>query len=507
MKNTTDHFDFSDQHFDMLLNHALLSTKQQFTSNEKTMETISQHIFSSANTAAISESKSNLVIEKLAHDFRKRNKFRLNNWLFVFLTAGVIAAILFFTLRDKRTQTSAAVTPAAKQEQVLPEPLPAITAQGLASNPMPVVNPSVVLLDDSAEVSEISQIVNGKAPEKNYIPTKMYIPENNFNPDDIPELSEAEKKATAKQKMLMMRNISKKKNYGSLPPGNVSVAGSMISVAGFSIQNTEVTNLEYRTFLNDLLAQGRIDDYLLAKPVSGGWKTIGIPKFENVYFENKKYNDFPAVNMSRRGAELYCEWLTTSMKEAIASKEVKWSGAKNPEFRLPSNAEWIYAARNADSTTVEYPWARVIPDSVNNHHGCFLCNFNYKASEGYFKNVNICPGFGKLKQGGFHQPIITSAGMAIDTLLTAPVYSYNPNEWGQYCMMGNVSEMVWTYQPDGAKGAARSLGGNWNSPVENVQIEAAEQYVGVTDASPMIGFRPLMNGYFNYAMMKQVRIR
>ncbi len=515
MKDTAGNFNFSDQQFDMLLDHALLSGKSfnanALATNEKLMETMALAIFASTDTSSISESKSNLVIEKLANDFRTKNKFRLNIFLLAFLLTGSIVAILFFTKGNAEQITSKINIPAnAKQENTFTEAsLPSVTAQELSSNPLPVTNPSSFLMIDSTEEMEIAQIINGK-PFDNYVATKMHIPED-LSPayEDVPSLTEAEKKETAKNKLQMMRNISKKKNYGSLPPGKVSVAGNMISVNGFSIQNTEVTNLEYRTFLNDLLVQEKYEDYLLAKPVNANWKTIGVPKFEDVYWQNAKYNDFPAVNMTRKGAELYCEWLTTSMKNAIEKKEVKWSGSKNPDFRLPSNAEWIYVARNCDTTLIKYPWGKVVADSLHNRYGCFLCNFNYASSESYFKGITICPGFGKLKQGGFHQPIITSAGMAIDTLLTAPVYSYNPNTWGQYCLMGNVSEMVWTYQADqpSVKGAARSMGGNWNSYVTNVQIEAAEQYVGVTDASPMIGFRPLMNGYFNYSMMKQVKIK
>ena len=47
--------------------------------------------------------------------------------------------------------------------------------------------------------------------------------------------------------------------------------------------------------------------YARNKPVSGNWKTIGVPKFEDVYWQNAKYNEFPALNMTRKGAELYCD--------------------------------------------------------------------------------------------------------------------------------------------------------------------------------------------------------
>jgi hypothetical protein len=75
-------------------------------------------------------------------------------------------------------------------------------------------------------------------------------------------------------------------------------------------------------------------------------------------------------------------------------------------------------------------------------------------------------------------------------------------------MMGNASEMVWTYDVSNpsVKGAARSMGGSWYSDVNNILIDAPEQYVNVTDAKPFIGFRPMMNGYYNYAMIKQVHL-
>ena len=83
--------------------------------------------------------------------------------------------------------------------------------------------------------------------------------------------------------------------------------------------------------------------------------------------------------------------------------------------------------------------------------------------------------------------------MAIDTLLTAPVYSYNPNKTGQYNMLGNVSEMVTVYDfSTHTFGPVRAMGGNWNSPVTEVLIESPEQYIGIEAASPYIGFRPII---------------
>ncbi|MDQ3110951.1 MAG: formylglycine-generating enzyme family protein [Bacteroidota bacterium] len=498
MKDFTEQFDFSDQHFDVLLNHALLATEKKFIASEKMMETIAQHIFNSENAATLSESKSNLVIEKLAYNFGKRNKFRLNIFLIALLFVGTILAALYFNSTTKENAVSSNTSIQGKKQNSIYTPLPVAKQQEIETDPVPVANPLVFVLNDSTEETTISQISNGA--DRNYIPTTFHIPEDaGYAYEDIPALSEAEIKQTAKDKLKMLKDIAnpKKKIYAFVPMSTTKVNGAIVSVQAFNIKNTEVSNLEYRTFLNDLLVQGKFEDYLTAVPIKDGWKTAGAPEFENVYFSSFKYNDFPAVNMSRAGAELYCYWLTKSMQDAIKSKEIKltkeFKGIN--DVRLPYNVEWICAARaGKDSLNIKYPW-QFVSKEVYNARGCYLCNFNFEVSKDHLKPAGECPyqWNGKPKQGGFHRSIITTAGLAIDTLLTAPVTSYNPSDYGQYCMMGNVSEMVWEWKADGQakKGAALALGGNWNSDVNNILIEAPEQYAGITNASAMIGFRPV----------------
>ncbi|HET6992553.1 MAG TPA: SUMF1/EgtB/PvdO family nonheme iron enzyme, partial [Bacteroidia bacterium] len=463
-----------------------------------------------ANVSGISETKGETVIEKLTADFRSGgSKFRLNIFLLSLLMLATIAAVVFFTSRKQEISTTAKTIPVVIKDNPKTETNIPVIPKEIIENPLPRANPVIVAFLDSSNDGDSTPIQNLNTVSSSSIPSTLHIPEDfSLHYEDIPSLSDDQKKQTEKDKLKMMRDIAKKKTYGNLPPGKTYYNGSLQKVDGFSIENSEVTNLEYRTFLNDLLTQGKFDDYLLAKPVSGQWKNTGIPEFEDVYFENAAYNSFPAVNMTRKGAELYCEWLTNSMKDAITKKEVKWSGNKMPDFRLPTNLEWIYAARGCDTTALKFPWGRTIPDSVQNHNGCFLCDFNYTISKDRFEGKHICAGYQRLKQGGYHHTIITTAGLAIDTLITCPVYSYNPNTCGQYCMMGNVSEMVWTYDVSNpsAKGVARSMGGSWYSDVSNILIDAPEQYVGVTDAKPFIGFRPVMNGYYNYAMIKQVHL-
>lgn len=431
MKTSEENF-ISDAHFDVLLRHALLGQEKLF--NEQTLETMANNALTLVNVSAISETKGNTIIEKLTADFKSSGtKFRWNILLLSLFTFATIIAVIYFTSQKRASITQTNTVQVVTKNNPIPDAVNTIAHHEFTENPLPIINPVMVAIMDSAKKEDSVLIHNINNGNVSGIPTALHIPEDKtLHYEDVPTLTDVQKKQTAKDKMKMIHDIAnpKKKIYSLVPSGKTPVNGVMTTVQAFYIKNSEVTNFEYRTFLNDLLVQGKFEDYLLAKPVSGGWKSAGIPLFEDKYFENPAYNDFPAVNMTRKGAELYCKWLTTEVSAALQSKEIKWAGNSESsklitDFRIPTNVEWIYAARGGDSTAMKYPWGKVVPDSVHNRRGCFLCNFNYSSSKDYFNGMKICPGFGKLKQGGFNQPIVTSAGMAIDTLLTAPVYSYN----------------------------------------------------------------------------------
>lgn len=278
----------------------------------------------------------------------------------------------------------------------------------------------------------------------------------------FPKLTDKEIAANHKKKKQMLKALEKfdKKEYIRLPTGSFEYEGKTISLQSFVIQRTEVTNLEYRTFLFDLLIQGRKDEFVKAKPDQSQWtnskeligSTLG-PLEEN-YFSHPAYNDYPVVNISREGAEMYCKWLSQELFKFVD----KDKSAEYNDVRLPGRVEWVYAA-SAGGADYPYPWKGQF---LRNSEGCFLAN--YKPFEKSYHD-----------DGGF---------------IAVKVDSYNPNSVGLYNMSGNVAEMV--YNAPNSRKDPGTAGGGWMNNAEEIKILGPDPYSGKTDAHPNIGFRVVM---------------
>lgn len=275
----------------------------------------------------------------------------------------------------------------------------------------------------------------------------------------FPKLTEEEIAVTNKQKKVMLKALSKfdRKDYAYIPSGTFDYAGKTVSVQSFYMQTTEVTNFEYRTFLFDLLIQNRKDEFLIAKPDQTAWTTfygMNMQPMTDMYFSHSAHNNYPMVNISREGAELYCKWLSEELHKYVGEKKAVLYN----DVRLPSRTEWVFAA-SAEGKYVTYPW---LGTQVRNSKGIYLANFT--PSEG-----------NSLEDGILH---------------TGNVNSYEASDNGLYCLSGNVSEMVWN--SDNAKTDPGTAGGNWASSAEEISLYASDPYTGVTDARPTIGFRVVM---------------
>ena len=145
-----------------------------------------------------------------------------------------------------------------------------------------------------------------------------------------------------------------------------------VCVEAFSIGKHEVTFAEYDRFAE---ATGR------SRPADAGWGR-----------ERR-----PVINVSWDDATAYARWL---------------SGETGRRYRLPTEAEWEYAAR-AGSTTA-YPWGNSVG---NGRANCFVC------------------------------------GSQWDNNQTAPVGSFEANAWGVHDTVGNVCEWTCSEYDEGYEGA------------------------------------------------------
>jgi hypothetical protein len=160
----------------------------------------------------------------------------------------------------------------------------------------------------------------------------------------VPFLTEKDKLKYRNIKSQMILTLLKlnKGLYTKIPAYKTVYAGQPVILDGFAIRNIGITNLEYKTFLADLLAQNRNEDYLKCQVLNENWNKQGYPNLANTYFQDRAYNDFPVVNVSYEAAKLYCKWLEDETQSYILQNNLK---LKPLQIRLPYDEEWVFAAR------------------------------------------------------------------------------------------------------------------------------------------------------------------
>lgn len=171
-------------------------------------------------------------------------------------------------------------------------------------------------------------------------------------------------------------------------------------------------------------------------------------------------DNLPVENVTWLEAAAYCNALSKreglTPAYTVAGGTVTWDRSADG-YRLPTEAEWEYAARAGTQTPFSTE-TYISPDEAD-----YYGHYPLEIENNYFAQEKL-----PTKPGVYRQT-------------TVHVYSFAPNAWGLFNVHGNVAEWVWDYYgPYGPSGAADPAGpetgtlrvyrgGGWNDFAKHIR--------------------------------------
>ena len=204
------------------------------------------------------------------------------------------------------------------------------------------------------------------------------------------------------------------------------------------------------------------------------------------YFSNASFNDYPVVGVSWEQASAFCRWRTLH-NDYYQGKPGKKDAFIEGIYRLPTEAEWEYAARGNSKINAMYPWGAPY---ARTREGLLMANFK--------------PGRGDYFGGD----------SKYDDITPVKVKSFTENGFGLFDMAGNVAE--WTssrydeavdnilgdFNPDYQYNAKKEdpvimkrksiRGGSWKDIAYNCQV-STRNYEYQFNRKSYIGFRCVLS--------------